>query len=133
MLVVITLAFGTVLLVGAEVLPKNIGVVYRRALQPVIVYPLWWIRRVLTPITWACNVIVRLLVRQGSHAHRSDEEIILLKEGQLDVMINGKTQQIGPGSIVFVSSNDEHGWKNSGTTAATYYVLRLRTERTPHE
>ncbi|MES1168688.1 MAG: cupin domain-containing protein [Oleiharenicola lentus] len=63
--------------------------------------------------------------------HHGDEEIILIKEGQLDVMINGRTQQAGPGSIVFISSNDEHGWKNTGTTPATYYVLRLRSEKTP--
>ncbi len=80
MLVLLTVGFGTVLLVGAEVLPKNIGVVYRRALQPIVVYPLWWIRRVLTPITWLCNLVVRTLVHQGTHAHRSDEEIILLAE-----------------------------------------------------
>ena len=79
-LAVLTVIFGTVLLVGAEVLPKNIGVVYRRALQPHVVYPLWWMRQFLTPITWACNFIVRLFVRQGSHGHRSDEEIILLAE-----------------------------------------------------
>ncbi len=79
-LVLFTVAFGAVLLVGAEVLPKNIGVVYRRALQPIIVYPLWWIRRALTPITWACNVIVRAVVRQKVEVHRSDEEIILLAE-----------------------------------------------------
>jgi CBS domain containing-hemolysin-like protein len=80
LLVVLTIAFGTVLLVGAEVLPKNIGVVHRRALQPVVVYPLWWIRRALTPITWACNGIVRAFVRQTSQTQRSDEEIILLAE-----------------------------------------------------
>jgi len=79
-LAVLTVVFGATLLVGAEVLPKNIGVVYRRALQPHVVYPLWWMRRVLTPITWACNAIVRLFVRQGAHGHRSDEEIILLAE-----------------------------------------------------
>jgi CBS domain containing-hemolysin-like protein len=80
MLAVVTVIFGTVLLVGAEVLPKNIGVVYRRALQPYVVYPLWWMRKVLTPITWACNVVVRFIVPQGKHNHRSDEEIILLAE-----------------------------------------------------
>lgn len=80
MLIVLTIAFGTVLLVGAEVLPKTIGVVYRRALQPFIIFPLWWIRRVLTPITWACNAVVRAIVGQATHAHRSDEEIILLAE-----------------------------------------------------
>jgi len=79
-LAVFTIAFGVVLLVGAEVLPKNIGVVYRRSLQPYVVYPLWWLRRALTPVTWACNVIVRLIVRQDPRGHRSDEEIILLAE-----------------------------------------------------
>jgi len=79
-LAVYTLGFGLVLLVGAEVLPKNIGVVYRRALQPYVVHPLWWLRRVLTPVTWFCNVVVRLIVRQDPRGHRSDEEIILLAE-----------------------------------------------------
>ncbi len=80
MLAVLTLVFGAVLLVGAEVLPKNIGVVYRRALQPIVVYPLWWMRKVLTPITWACNFVVRQIIPKGAHGHRSDEEIILLAE-----------------------------------------------------
>ena len=72
--------YENVLLVGAEVLPKNIGVVYRRSLQPYVVWPLWTLRRVLAPITWACNVIVRWIVPQGAYGHRSDEEIILLAE-----------------------------------------------------
>jgi CBS domain containing-hemolysin-like protein len=80
LLAVLTVAFGAVLLVGAEVLPKNIGVVYRRALQPHVVNPLWWLRRVLTPITWFCNVIVRLIVRQDARGHTSGEEILLLAE-----------------------------------------------------
>jgi quercetin dioxygenase-like cupin family protein len=63
--------------------------------------------------------------------HHPDEEILLVKEGQLDVTINGVTQRAGPGSIVFVSSGDEHGWNNAGDTAATYYVMRLKTESTP--
>ena len=79
-LAVLTVAFGTVLLVGAEVLPKNIGVVYRRALQPYVVYPLWWMRRVLSPVTWFCHVVVRLIVPQDARGHSSGEEIILLAE-----------------------------------------------------
>ncbi|HEX3730768.1 MAG TPA: DUF21 domain-containing protein, partial [Opitutaceae bacterium] len=46
------LIFAVVLFAGAEVLPKNIGVSYRRGLQPLVVYPLWWLRKVLRPITW---------------------------------------------------------------------------------
>ncbi len=80
MLVIITAGFGITLLVAAEVLPKTMGVVYRRQLQPYVVYPLWWLRRALTPITWFCNVVVRLVIRQPASVHRSDEEIILLAE-----------------------------------------------------
>ena len=62
-------------------------------------------------------------------AHRHpDEEIILVKEGELDVTINGRTQHAGAGSIFFYGSNDEHGMKNTGTIPATYYVIRIVTD-----
>jgi quercetin dioxygenase-like cupin family protein len=79
-----------------------------------------------------CHVTT-LAPHEAPHApHRHpDEEIVLVKEGVLDVTINGATAHAGPGSIVFVSSGDEHGWKNAGDTAAVYYVLRLKTESTP--
>ncbi len=79
-LAVLTVSFGAALLVVAEVLPKNLGVVHRRKLQPYVVNPLWWLRRVLIPITWLCNLAVRLVVRESAHVHRSDEEIILLAQ-----------------------------------------------------
>lgn len=63
--------------------------------------------------------------------HHPDEEFLLLKEGQLDVTINGVTQRATPGTIVFISSGDEHGWRNAGDTDATYYVMRVKTESTP--
>ena len=79
-LIYLTPIFAVVLLVGSEVLPKNIGVAHRRRLLPAIVFPLWWLRRALTPVTWVCNLIVRLVVRTPAHLYRSDEEIILLAE-----------------------------------------------------
>ena len=79
-LIFATGAFAVMLFVGSEVLPKNVGVAYRRALQPMIVYPLWWLRRVLRPITWLCNLFIRLFVPQPERAKGSDEEIILLAE-----------------------------------------------------
>ncbi len=64
------------------------------------------------------------------HRH-PDEEFILVKDGTLDVTLNGRTQPAGPGAILFFSSNDEHGLKNTGATAATYYVVRITTAATP--
>jgi CBS domain containing-hemolysin-like protein len=79
-LVVLTAVFGTLLLIAGEVLPKNIGVVYRRTLLPYVIFPLWWMRRILRPFTWVANTIVRSMVRPKGADHASQEEIILLAE-----------------------------------------------------
>jgi CBS domain containing-hemolysin-like protein len=79
-LVVISMAFGAILLLFSEVLPKNLGVAHRRALQPYVVYPIGWLRRVLYPVTWVCAGVVRPLVGPPAKLHGSEEEIILLAE-----------------------------------------------------
>jgi len=68
------------ILIFAEVLPKNLGVSYRRSLQPHVVYPLAFLRNALRPITYLCNVVVRFFIRSPQIHHTSDEEIILLAE-----------------------------------------------------
>lgn len=78
--IAVTAAYGALLLVGTEVLPKNLGVLHRVQLQPLIVYPLLWLRRLLTPLTWLCNLAIRPFAGGPAHLHRSDEEIILLAE-----------------------------------------------------
>jgi CBS domain containing-hemolysin-like protein len=55
-------------------------VAYRRFLQPLVTNPLWWLRRVLRPITWLCNLVVRIFVRASEREKGSEEEIILLAE-----------------------------------------------------
>lgn len=67
-------------LVFSEVLPKSIGVAYRKSLQPHVVYPIWWMRRALLPVTYLCNRVVRLFIPVMPEQHRSDEEILLLAE-----------------------------------------------------
>lgn len=69
-------------------------------------------------------------VPHPSH-HHPDEEIILVKDGTMEVTINGVSQRGGPGSIFFYGSNDQHGMKNVGGTTATYYVIRCVTAATP--
>ena len=76
----ISIGFGAVLLVFSEVLPKNIGVAHRRELQPYVVYPIAWMRRVLLPVTWLCALVVRPFVGPPAPLHGSSEEIKLLAE-----------------------------------------------------
>lgn len=58
--------------------------------------------------------------------HHVQEEMIMIREGLMEVTINGKSWRIGPGGVAFVASNEEHGWKNVGDTKAHYFVLALR-------
>ena len=57
-----------------------------------------------------------------SHPH---EEMIVIREGTMEVTISGKTSQLGPGSVAWVASNEHHGWRNVGTTRARYTVMAL--------
>jgi uncharacterized cupin superfamily protein len=57
--------------------------------------------------------------------HHVHEEMLLIREGFLDVIILGKTTRLGPGSVAYLASNQEHGWRNAGTTPARYFVLAL--------
>jgi quercetin dioxygenase-like cupin family protein len=65
-----------------------------------------------------------------SHAvhHHPWEEIIIIKEGEVEANINGHTQRAGPGALVFYASHDPHNMKNIGTTDATYYVINFYTD-----
>jgi quercetin dioxygenase-like cupin family protein len=58
------------------------------------------------------------------HRHEH-EEMIMIREGTLEITIEGKVTSAGPGSVVYAASNDLHGWRNIGTTKAQYFVIAL--------
>jgi quercetin dioxygenase-like cupin family protein len=64
---------------------------------------------------------------QAPHApHRHvHEECLMLKNGLLDATVEGQTTRMTPGSIIYVASNDMHGWRNPGTERAEYFVIAL--------
>jgi len=57
--------------------------------------------------------------------HHEHSEMWLIREGTVEITVNGTSNRIGPGSVGFVRSNDEHGIKNVGTTPATYFVVAV--------
>jgi len=59
------------------------------------------------------------------HVH---EELVMIRRGTLEVTMLGKTANYGPGSIIYLASGDEHGWKNAGTEPAEYFVIALGTD-----
>ena len=74
--------------------------------------------------------ITKLEAGLAPHAphHHAHEEMIMVRHGELDVTIAGKTTRITPGSVAYVYSNEEHGWKNPGPGRAEYFVLAVGKE-----
>jgi len=59
------------------------------------------------------------------HVH---EEMLFIREGQMEVTINGQSTLLGPGSCAYIASNDVHGYRNPGTAPSKYFVLALGTD-----
>ncbi len=57
--------------------------------------------------------------------HHVHEEMMLIQTGQLEATISGKSSTVGPGSVIYIHSNEEHGLKCVGDVAAQYFVLAL--------
>ncbi len=62
---------------------------------------------------------------QTSHAphQHPNEELIIVKEGTVEALVNGEWKKLGVGSVIFQASNQLHGIKNVGTGPATYHVV----------
>jgi len=61
--------------------------------------------------------------------HHEHEEIFMMREGTLEVTIAGETSRIGPGSVAYVASNQEHGVRNPGPGHAQYFVFALGAQQ----
>lgn len=62
------------------------------------------------------------LMPHPPHKH-ANEELIIIREGTLEVTQNGESKRIGPGSVIFNASNVMHSLKNVGNTPAVYHVI----------
>ena len=62
------------------------------------------------------------LMSHPPHRH-VNEELIIIREGDCETLSDGKWIKAGPGSVVFNASNSLHGFRNVGTTPATYHVI----------
>lgn len=66
------------------------------------------------------------LPSHSAHTH-PDEEIILVRFGRVEESVNGLPHQCGPGSVIFLTNDDDHGIRNAGTGPCEYYAIRWLT------
>jgi XRE family transcriptional regulator, regulator of sulfur utilization len=66
----------------------------------------------------------------GAPHRQPQEELVILKEGTLEINIDGQLQTATAGSMIFYAANELENMRNVGTTPATYYVLQFFTPLT---
>ncbi len=74
-------AFLTVaILFFAEILPKNIIILYRKPMQPYLIYPLGWLRFAMLPVARFTSFVLRGLKSKANNSSQdnSDDEIVML-------------------------------------------------------
>jgi XRE family transcriptional regulator, regulator of sulfur utilization len=64
------------------------------------------------------------------HRH-PNEEMLIIRQGTLEALINGEWKRVGPGSVIFFASNQLHGVRNVGDDPAIYHVVNWKTAATP--
>lgn len=77
----VSAAMALAILFISEIIPKNVGVLYRASLQPWLIYPLAWICTIMTPISRIVGFLVKIILKPSAPQETdSDEEIMLLAE-----------------------------------------------------
>lgn len=62
-------------------------------------------------------------IAHAPHQH-PEEELIVVKEGAIEVVQGGVTNRVGPGSVIFHAANIMHGMRNVGDNVASYHVFK---------
>jgi (S)-ureidoglycine aminohydrolase len=62
------------------------------------------------------------------HPNKDVDELIIVKDGKIQVTINNQSKIIETGGIALVMPGDVHGILNVGDSQATYYVLRYQSK-----
>lgn len=68
---------------------------------------------------------------KGSNAHANEdiEELVIVKEGTMEVTLNGQSIILGANGVLSLMPKQMHSLKNIGDTPLTYYVIRFRSKK----
>jgi mannose-6-phosphate isomerase-like protein (cupin superfamily) len=80
--------------------------------------------------TPGCSSLVtgRFIIDPGKSPHaphvHDDEEVLIVASGQGEIICDGKTTQVGPGSVMYSTPNASHGITNTGHEPLTFYFVK---------
>lgn len=71
-----------------------------------------------------------LLLKPGMSPHpphqHPEEEFMIVTEGAGEILVGGKTTQVGPGSMMYCAANRLHGVRNTGNTPLLFYFYKWK-------
>jgi mannose-6-phosphate isomerase-like protein (cupin superfamily) len=62
---------------------------------------------------------------------RPHDEVIIVKEGNIEAFVKDKWVRIGPGSVIFNAANVPQSMRNPGAVPAIYHVVSFQPAATP--
>lgn len=62
---------------------------------------------------------------------RPNDEVIIIKEGNIEAFVKDKWVRVGPGSVIFNAANVPQAMRNVGDGPAMYHVVMFRPAATP--
>ncbi|USQ94801.1 cupin domain-containing protein [Caulobacter sp. RL271] len=68
------------------------------------------------------------LSSHAPHTH-PNEELVIIREGEVEVLSDGVWKKVGPGGVVFNASNSPHALRNVGPGNAVYHVINWKSAK----
>ena len=69
-----------------------------------------------------------LMLKPGMSPHpphqHPEEEFMLVTQGAGEILVDGKTTQVGPGSMMYCAANQLHGIENTGSEPMQFYFYK---------
>ncbi len=62
------------------------------------------------------------------HSH-AEEEVMIIESGRGEILCDGKTTKIGPGSVMFTTPNVVHGINNTGDEPIVFYYIKWESKK----
>ncbi len=62
------------------------------------------------------------------HTH-AEEEVMIIESGHGEILCDGKTTKIGPGSVMYTTPNAQHGITNTGDEPIVFYYVKWESRK----
>jgi mannose-6-phosphate isomerase-like protein (cupin superfamily) len=62
------------------------------------------------------------------HTHAA-EEVMIIESGHGEILCDGKTTKVGPGSVMYTAPNAEHGITNTGDEPIVFYYVKWESRK----